>query len=94
MVTASAQGGVWDGVILHTQRGAAFCREALRQDSVLCVDVSPQALHRTPPSRVSHLPCTALGVETAPGMNTNRQLGETAGCQPKVGRADRRPCGK
>ena len=44
--------------------------------------------------RVSHVPCAALGVQTPPGMNTNRQLGETPGCQPKVGQADGRPCGK
>ena len=51
----SAKGGVWDGVILQTQRGAAFCREA-EHSSVLCVDVSTQALHRTPlPVLATHL---------------------------------------
>ena len=42
----------------------------------------------------SHVPCAALGVQTAPGMNTHRQLGETPGCQPKVGQVDERPYGK
>ena len=41
-----------------------------------CVD--PGSLQNTNP-RVSHVLCAALGVQTAPGMNTHRQLGETPG---------------
>ena len=77
--------------MLQSQRGTAICKEAVIQGSIY-VGVSTQALHTNP--RVSHVLCAVLVVQTAPGMNTHRQLGETPGCQPRVGQADGRPCGK
>ena len=87
--TTSAQGGFWYGVILQTQRGAASCIEVVHQDSLFVLMCRPRL--GTPPPRVSYVPCVALVLQTAPGMNTHRQLGETP---LKVGQADGRPCGE
>ena len=67
-------------------RGGAYAKWVTRR-------VCPGSWQDTNP-RIGHVLCAALGVETVLGMNTNRQLGETPGCQLKVGRADGRPCGE